>query len=153
MTSGSGSLTPVTPDPATGYASYTYYTGIYLGNTISSVDFARISLRASEIIDQLTYNRAAAYITADTPAATVTAIKMATCAVADEYYLQELDGNGGGIQSERLGNHSITYNSASNKVLSSNKKFANIASRYLASTGLMYAGFYSDEYGSLVNGI
>ena len=66
------------------YADYTYYTGTFHGSTIASTEFANLAIRASAAIDQATFGRAASVIAADDPAETVTAIRMATCAVADD---------------------------------------------------------------------
>jgi len=68
----------------TAYTDSTYYTGTYLGNVIASADFPRLALRASAVIDQVTFGRASAIVTAATDTATIALIKMATCAVAVE---------------------------------------------------------------------
>jgi len=127
------------------YATYLYYTGTYLGSAIASADFARLALRASAVIDQITFNRAAAVITADTPAASVTAIQMATCAVAEELQTQEQSGNIDGITSESTGAHSVSYGTNSKAQLTNEEKQSNVAKLYLASTGLMFRGFIEGE--------
>lgn len=125
------------------YVDYTYYTDTYLGTAIASADFAAWALRASATIDRLTFNRAAAIITADTDATKVTAIKMATCAVAET--LQSQAGTPDGtIASESVGRHSVTYVEGSTK--SKERAQSDAANLYLASTGLMYRGFYAGEY-------
>jgi hypothetical protein len=128
------------------YATYSYYATTYLGTAIASADFARLALRASAIIDQVTYDRAAAIIAANTPAASVTAIEMATCAVAEAYQTIETSG-GDSIQSESVGAHSVTYTANAYAQMTSVQKLASVARLYLASTGLMYPGFLSGEYG------
>ena len=65
------------------YADYTYYPGTFLGTAIASTVFPRLALRASLMIDRLTFTRAAPVITANTDTATIDLIKMATCAVAE----------------------------------------------------------------------
>ena len=40
------------------YADFTYYSTSYLGNVIAETDFSRLALRASAVIDQLTFSRA-----------------------------------------------------------------------------------------------
>lgn len=132
------------------YATYSYYTATYLGTTIASGDFARLVLRASAVIDQLTFNRAAAIITADDPEATVTAIEMATCAVAEEIQTQEANANSDGVTSERVGNYSVTYGSKSQSALTNQQKLSNAAKLYLGNTGLMFPGFAAGEYGGVV---
>lgn len=134
----------------TSYATYLYYTGTYLGSAIASADFARLALRASAVIDQITYNRAAAVITANTPAASVTAIQMATCAIAEEIQTEELAGNIDGIQSESAGSRSVSYNKNARAMQSNESKQKAAGYLYLADTGLMFPGFKSGEYGGQV---
>jgi hypothetical protein len=131
------------------YATFSYYTGTYLGNVIASADFSRLALRASAIIDQITFNRAAAIITANTPAATVTAIQNATCAVAEQYQANEANGNADGIQAEGIGSNSVTYNEKASSQLSNHEKLVRAAKVYLGNTSLMFPGFESGEYGGM----
>ena len=60
------------------YADYEYYTAAYLGKTIQKADFPRLSLRASYFLDYYTQGRAASNSELD-------ALKMACCAVAEQY--------------------------------------------------------------------
>lgn len=126
----------------TQYATYAFYTGTYLGNVIASADFDRLALRASAYIDRMTFNRAAS----DTDNAV--AIKNAVCAVAEKLQTIEQEGSTGGIQSERVGSHSVTYAQNSLKQMSTIKRLEEAARLYLASTFLMFKGFNDDEYGS-----
>jgi len=125
----------------TAYADYTYYTDEYLGILIAETDFPRLSLRASEVVDQITFNGVAAIITAATPADQVLLIKNAVCAVAEE--MSDIEANGGdaGIQSESLGNHSVTYVQGSTRTLTPDQRYVYAARKYLGDTGLMYRGF------------
>jgi hypothetical protein len=134
----------------TAYATYSYYTTTYLGTEIASADFAQLALRASAMIDRLTFNRAAAIIAANTPAETVDAIQMATCAVAEEIQSIESAGNNDGISSERIGNYSVTYTANAAAQMTRSQKLSVAAALYLASTGLMYRGFASGEYGGAI---
>jgi hypothetical protein len=127
----------------TSYVTYTYYTNTFLGNAIASASFARLALRASAAIDQMTHGRAAL----ETLAATVDSIKMATCAVAEEIQTIEQTGSTGGIQSESIGSNSVTYSQGSTALLSNGEKMNKAASVYLGETGLLFAGFSSGEYG------
>jgi hypothetical protein len=127
------------------YATYSDYTGSYLGTAIASGGFGKLALRASAYIDLLTYNRAAAVVTAATDTATILLIKLATCAVADELQNAEI-GAGEGIQSERIGNSSVTYTTNSYAQMTRSQRISKAAALYLASTGLMYRGFNKDEY-------
>lgn len=123
------------------YADFTFYSESYAGTAISQSDWARLSMHASIIIDQVTFDRVAAVIEADEDTATIEKIKMATCAVAEEYKrLDKLNG-GGEVQSERVGNYSVTY-AQSQK--SDHAKLADVAKLHLGGTGLMYRGLDED---------
>jgi hypothetical protein len=122
------------------YADYAFYTQEYKGTAISFADFDHLMLQASAVIDQVTANRAAAVITADTDTDKIAKIKLATCAVADELQHQE---QGGKIQSERVGQHSVTYAAAS--AISDEVKMQRAAKRYLVFTDLMYRGILDED--------
>jgi hypothetical protein len=126
----------------TAYATYTYYTTTYLGTAIASADFNALALRASAVIDQITFGRAAL----ETAVATVDSIKMACCAVADELQAQ-IGSSGGGIQSESIGANSVSYKEGAYATLTDKEKQTRAAAVYLGSTGLMFKGFASGEYG------
>ena len=126
----------------TAYADYTYYSATYLGTAIASADFARLALRASEYIDQLTFGRAAD----DTD--NETAIKNACSAVAEEVQRVEADGNADGIASESIGSNSVTYTANAYRSKSALSKYRQAAKTYLGDTGLMLPGFAEDEYSS-----
>lgn len=128
------------------YADYTYYTTTYLGTLIlSSGDFARLALQASALIDSMTFNRAAAVMTAGTDTATIDKIKMATSFLAEELQKQSVDGSGGGIISESIGSSSVTYAATSEKASSDGQKLLKRAAVFLANTGLMFRGLDYDE--------
>jgi hypothetical protein len=131
------------------YATYTDYIGTFLGTAIASEDFDRLALRASVYIDQLTFNRAAAIVTAGTDTATIALIKMATCAMAEELNSIEVGGSNSGIKSESIGANSVAYMDGSFATLSTIGKLSQAASMYLASTGLLYRGFFDGEYGGI----
>lgn len=124
------------------YADYTHYSTVYLGNAIAEADFPRLALRASAQIDRLTYNRAA------TDTDNTTAIKNAMCEVAEEIQRQEQSDNVDGITSESQGQYSVSYGSNSNRARSNQTKIVDAAKLWLETTGLMFAGFASGEYGS-----
>lgn len=127
------------------YADYTFYSTEYLGTAIASADFARLALRATAVIDNITYNRAAVVIDADTPEATVAAIQNATCAVAEEIQTEEQSGNLDGVTSESQGNTSVSYGNNARASMSNEQKQLNAAKVYLGNTGLLFAGFTQDE--------
>ena len=129
----------------TSYVTYTYYTTTYLGSLIASANFAALALRASAVIDQLTFGRAAL----ETNLTTVDSIKMACCAVAEE--LQNQAGSsGGGIQSESIGANSVTYVKGAAATLTDKEKLSRAAVLYLGNTELMFKGFASGELGGVL---
>lgn len=130
-----------------GYADYAFYTGTYLGIAIAEADFPRLATRASEIIDRLTFQRSAAIVSEGTDTALINAIKLATCAVADEFQkTEQREADGGGvIASERQGQYAIAYVEANDAKLSADARYLNAARLYLGQTKLLYAGFYEDE--------
>ena len=60
------------------YADYPYYKNTYLGTAIQEADFPRLALRASSFLDYYTQGRAGQN-------QDVNAVKMACCAVAEQY--------------------------------------------------------------------
>ena len=117
------------------YVDFSYYGSTFLGTAIASATFSRLALKASAMIDRLTFARAAPVITANTDTATIDAIKMATCAVAEVLQDDEGVGNVGKITSERLGNYSVTTAG-----LTTEQKVRRAASLYLWNTQLMFPG-------------
>ena len=128
------------------YVDFAYYSGTYLSAAIASADFPHLALMASAVIDQITFDRAGAVVTAGTDTVTIDKIKMATCAVAEELQAENENDGVDGIQSESIGSNSVTYAANSNKQLTNEAKQKRAAKVYLASTGLMYPGFAKDEY-------
>ena len=128
------------------YATFTQYTTDYLGSIIASANFARLALRASEVIDVLTYGRAAPIVLAATETETIALLVKATCSVAEQYQTNEANGNGGGIKSESIGSNSVTYLDGAHATLSDNAKLFRAANVYLSGTGLLYFGFNQGEY-------
>ena len=127
------------------YADFTYYEDTFLGTTIAEADFPRLALRASAVIDQITFGRAA------TDTENTNAIKNAMCAVAEEIQNQEAAGGVDGITSESQGRYSVAYNANSSKTKSNQSKLEAAAKVWLANTFLLFPGFNAGEYGSLTN--
>lgn len=128
------------------YATYTYYATTYYGTAIAESDFPALAFRASAVIDQITFNRAAS----ETVTATVNAIKNAMCAVAEELQRQDLADGVDGVASESQGQYSVSYLANSERSKSNQAKVQTAANVWLANTGLMFAGFYTGEYGGAV---
>ena len=152
------------------YCDYDFYTNKYLGNVITEADFPRLSERASEKLDRLTFDRLS--ISEDGTIETLdektsTRVKKAVCKIAEilndidvyEKSSRELAGfeqtengqRGKVITSVSSGSESISYsvketsNSIVGAVLTDKKAqerlFYDIAVEYLSGTGLLYAGF------------
>lgn len=122
------------------YADYTFYTTQYLGSSIAEADFNRLATRASEIIDDLTHGRAAAYVQ-DHP--DDNKVKMACCALAENYRAIEnarVSAASGELQSESVGAYSRSYRSGAEIMMSVEADNRKILRRYLGSTGLLYGG-------------
>lgn len=130
-----------------GYADFAFYRDTYLGAAITEVDFPRLVMRASQIIDLVTYQRALPIITANTQTDVITDIKLATCAVAEAFQkTEQRDGQASGvIASEKQGQYAVSYVEANDAKLSAEERYRQAASLYLLSTGLMYVGFYENE--------
>ncbi len=133
------------------YIDSTYYTDTFKGSSIPSDEMDKYFKYASKKIDRFTFGRAADIISDDDPAASVTAIKMATCEVADEMYNQESASYGGrSVKSERVGGHSVSYGDGPESKRSKNESLREAARIWLEETYLMFAGFNTGEYGSSV---
>lgn len=130
----------------TSYATYEFYSGTYLGTAIASAVFPRLALRASAVIDQITFERAAKVITDNTDADTIEAIQMATCAIAEELQTQEVNGNVDNVTSERVGNYSVSYGAKAIAAMTNEEKQEKAGRVYLGQTGLMYPGIRRSDY-------
>jgi hypothetical protein len=124
------------------YADYTFYTDDFLGSAIAATDFPRLALRASASIDEITFGRAAAV----TDEATLTKIKNAMCAVAEELQTQEQNANVDAVTSESQGRYSVSYAANSSRALTNAQKIQNAARTWLSGTYLTFAGFADGEY-------
>lgn len=130
------------------YVDFTFYLDEYHGTAISIDEFDRYALLASAKVDQLTFDRSAPVITDGTDTDLVAKIQLATCAVADELKRQSEIGVNGKIKSESVGQHSVTYvDDVSNR---NPTRLINAAKVFLGSTGLMFPGFASGEYSSVL---
>lgn len=127
------------------YADYLFYTEQYGGTAIAQADFGRLARQASAQIDELTFERAAPIITADTDDNLIERIKLATCACAEELYRQE---QGGVISSEKVGSYAVTY--AVSPAMSNQVRLSATVRVYLGSSGLMYRGFDDESVTAMV---
>lgn len=106
------------------YATYEFYTETYKGNAIPIAEFERLVTRASSYIDNITEGRATSYSTND-------AVKMAACAVAEAW---QVNDQGGDLQSQSVGSWSRTY---AVETKSADARLYDAAKFYLSSTGLL----------------
>lgn len=136
------------------YADYEYYKDTYLGTAIQEADFPCLALRASSFLDYYTQGRAGQN-------QDLNAVKMACCAVAEQYQSIDLArqaalhalqnsanaGEAGDLQSQSVGSWSKTYRSggesaqqATTAAQAAQASLASVAAQYLSSTGLLYRG-------------
>jgi len=125
------------------YADYIFYTNTYLGSAIAETSFPQLALRASAVIDQITFDRAADETIPDV----VNKIKLAMCALAEELQKQDYANGADGIASESQGQYSVSFAANSSRMKSNQSKLESVAKLWLANTTLLFAGFYAGEYG------
>ena len=132
------------------YADYAYYTGTWLGNAISQLDFPRLSLRASDFIDYYTRGKAARATEYESELA------KACCAIAEQMQKDEraddiatqttdaaITSGNGEIKSETVGGYSVSYTTSADYASAEKARAQNyiaVARQYLANTGLLYRG-------------
>lgn len=114
------------------YANYDYYKGAYHGRLIPEQDYPRVSLRADQYLDYFTMGKAKNH-------AEVDAVKMAACALAEQYYEMDQLPVSSGKQSETVGSYSVTYRSAE-EIQRIKSGLPDVVRMYLAGTGLLYRG-------------
>lgn len=110
--------------------SYTFYTDAY-GGRMSAEDFARMSVKASAYLVQVTLGRCINPIGGEQVAQ---AVKMAFCEVADAMLTNE---SGGDIVSESNDGVSVSY---ANRAKTDAQRLSDAAALHLACTGLLYRG-------------
>lgn len=115
------------------YAGYDFYTNQYCG-TMSDTDFIRLSIKASAYLDQVTRDRIRPGWESGTHA---DRIRMACCAVADAYLLNE---QGGGVVAETVGKMTRNYAAGVSNTPTEGQRLYRAAEMFLGRTGLMYQG-------------
>ena len=124
------------------YADYEYYIASYFGGVIPEDAFAAVAMRASRFLDYYTQNRAK-------DNADLEAVKVACCALAEEYYAIETSQRlamqtDGEMQSQTVGSYSVTYRSKADTARTiaaeARGRMVAIARQHLAHTGLLYRG-------------
>ena len=120
----------------TAYAEYKFYTDVFLGKAIPAEEFTRYALLSTQYVNNVTFGR----INADSP---IDEAKMACCAVAEIYYtVKDATSKAiSGIASEKVGDYSVSYSSASKETEKSVKaKRYSTAKLWLGNPGLMFRG-------------
>lgn len=112
--------------------SYEFYLTVFHGN-MPVEDFNRLAVYASAYLDELTMGRTAGEL----PAETKDKAKMALCAVADAYRLNE---RGGGVASETNDGISVTYVAGISNAKTEGRRLYEAAALFLGPTGLLYRG-------------
>lgn len=123
------------------FIDYLYYTGNG-GTSISASEFDRYATRASYQVDYLTFKRAEAIITAGTNLPFIDRIKRATMAVADVMKECSVSQANLGIQSEKVGDHSVQYRGSEELRSHEAQAVQSAVEMYLGHTGLMYPGVW-----------
>ena len=118
-----------------------YYVNTYKGVAVPADSFYFYADRATTAVEFHTFERAGVIVTANTDTATITKIKMATCAAADALYNADSQANGGSIASEKVGDYSVNFAVSPDTALTVNAKVSNAMREYLAFTGLLFRGF------------
>lgn len=118
------------------YAEYSYYVSNYFGTDIAEADWNKLATRASDFIDYFTRGKASSYADSDS-------VKKCCCALAERYQVIETSrasaskGNGE-MQSQTVGNYSVTYRSGAEVTQAEKQQFASICFMYLGN--LVYRG-------------
>lgn len=108
-------------------ADYGFYATVY-GGQLAEAEYKRLRARARLEIENLTFGRAYSVTDEDT----ITRVKMAECAVADELSRMK----NGVLASASNDGYSETYVTTR----SARQRVSDAAARYLALTGLLFAG-------------
>lgn len=112
------------------YVDYDFYQNNY-GGRVSPLEFPRLEIQASNIVNFYTFNRIKEVDDS---------IRFAVCELVD--YLKEVKDKGGKeIASEKVGTHSVTYVVGTKEGIDPiEKRKKDIVNKYLGHTGLMYRG-------------
>lgn len=123
------------------FVDFEFYTDTYQGNTIPEADFVSLANSASALVNAQSFGRAESTIDAGTDTVLVGKIKMATCAAAEVFYQDSISTAGSGpIQSESIGNYSVTYALSEGATFNKEQKASLAVRLYLETTGILYKG-------------
>lgn len=118
------------------YADFDYYLNTYGGTKIDDDDiFRRIADIASSEMSMY-----APGITEATDE-----VKKCCCEIVDVIYTYEAYRDSSRVQSEKVGNYSVTYASSSSITIQRNEEIQSIIIRRLMHTGMLYRGIFIAE--------
>ncbi len=116
------------------YAEYGYYLNDYLRGRetdMSGSDFDFYAVKASKVIERYTFNRIE----------NVTdAVKNCCCELVELMRVESTDTEHHGKTSEKVGDYSVSYTSATEKRTEREAEYRHILHIWLADTDLMYRG-------------
>lgn len=121
------------------YADFDYYQTVFMGVQITDIaTYERYATRAAIELDYYTIGKASKNADLD-------AVKMAACAVAEQYQIIDkanaaASSEAGELQSESVGSYSRTYRSAADSAMAAKMSIKGVIEHYLAATGLLYRG-------------
>lgn len=116
------------------YADYSFYTTEFNGSLIPEQDFTYRASKASEYINNVTFDRITPELLESDEAAALK-IKSCCCALAESDYRFDQNSD---KSSEKIGNYSVTYNNKPDSERKSDRW--EVVDRYLGGTGLLYRG-------------
>lgn len=120
-------------------ADYEFYLSTFMGTALSEEEFPKCAVRADAYLNELTFGR---FADDSLPDKVKEAVKMAECAVAEQYQVAEKAETAGAgvISSETVGEHSRSFRSGEEIQRQTDAKISRTAQRYLGWTGLLYRG-------------
>jgi hypothetical protein len=116
-----------------------YYETTYKGTSVPAIDFPALAIQASYEVDAVTFRRASATIKQVQSLSLIDDIQMATCAVVDALYQnnQQAANSFSGITSEKVGDYSRNFASASEATIAQKQMVYSAVERYLSMSGLL----------------
>lgn len=116
------------------YADYDFYINNYGGNLIPSENFDFWTRKSTQYIRTSTFGNI------DENQEIIEPVKMCCCELAEQMYNQDKRKNRQGIASEKVGEHSISYESTEAINKAEKEILRQIIIMWLADTGLLYRG-------------
>lgn len=115
------------------YVDYSYYKIQYKGDLIPSDNFEFYCRKATQYIKTNTFDRVDENNVPEE-------VKMCCCELCDVLYRADQSTKANGITSEKVGEYSVSYESAQSIKENLKKEINEVLRLYLANTGLLYRG-------------